>query len=131
MHAHHSFFAGNPGEPVPPVGMGDLKSVWNIYKDIESRHPGKQFGVGISVIEHACSATDDVRAVTHRCGMLQILERLPGDLLAPWKESGQLVDAVFNVAARIPMNGIGIGIAQSGLPFDVDSFLDELRLESA
>jgi hypothetical protein len=90
--------------------MGDLKSVWNVYKDIESRHPGEQVSVGISVIEHACSATTDVRAVTYRCGMLQILERLPGDLLAPWKESGQLNDAVFSVAARIPMNWIGVGI---------------------
>ena len=131
MHAHHSFLGGNPGEPVPAVGMKDLRSVWNIYKDIESRRSGEQVGVDISVIEHACSATADVRAVTYRCGMLQILERLPGDLLAPWKESGQLVDAVFSVAARIPMNWIGIGIPQSRLPFDVDSFLDELRLESA
>jgi len=131
MHAHNWLLVGNPGELVPTVGMGDLKSVWNIYKEIESRRPGKQVGVDISVIEHACSATADVRAVAYRCGMLQILERLPGDLLAPWKESGQLDDAVFSVAARIRMNWIGVGIPQSGLPFDVDSFLGELRLESA
>ena len=131
MHAHHSLWVGNPGEPVPVVEMEDLKSAWHIYKDIESRHPGEQVGVGISVIEHACSATADVRAVTYRCGMLQILERLAGDLLAPWQQSGQLDDSVFRVAARIPMNWISVGIPQSGLPFDIDAFLDELRAESA
>ena len=131
MHAHHSLWVGNPGEPVPVVEMEDLKSAWNIYKDIASRHPGEQVSVGISVIEHACSATADVRAVTYRCGMLQILEKLAGDLLAPWKESGQLDDAVLRVAARIPMNWIGVGIPQSGLPFDIDAFVDELRADSA
>lgn len=122
---------GHPGEPVPTVEMGHLKAAWNICKDVESRHPGKQVAVGISVIEHACSAGADVRAVGYRCGMLQALERLLGDLLAPWKENGQLDDAVFRVAARVPMKWMGVGIPQLGLPFDVDSFIDELRLESA
>ena len=75
--------------------MGDLKSAWNIYKDIESGRPGKQVGVGISVIDRACSAKADLRAIKYRCGILQLLERLPGDLLTPWKESGQFADAVF------------------------------------
>jgi hypothetical protein len=131
MHADHSSLIGNSGEPVPTVEMGDLKSAWNIYQDIESRHPGKQVGVDISVIQHACSATADVRAVTYRCGMLQVLERLAADRLVPWKGNGRLDDGVFSVAARIPMNWIGVGIPQSGLPFDVGSFFDELRLESA
>ena len=131
MHADHSSLLGNPGEPVPTVEMGDLKPVWNICKDIESRHPGKQVGVGISVVQHACSATADAGAVGYRCGMPQALDSLPGDLLAPWKENGQLDDAVFRVAARVPMKWIGVGIPQSGLPFDVHSFFNELRLESA
>ena len=131
MHADHSLLVGHPGEPVPTVEMGDLKAAWNIYKDVESRHPGKQVAVGINVIEHACGASADVRAVVYRCGMLQLLERLLGDLLTPWKENGQLDDAVFRLAARIPMKWIGVGIPQSGLPFDVDSFINELRLESA
>lgn len=131
MNAHQSLWVGNPGEPVPAVEMGDLKSAWNIYKDVESRHPGKQTAVGISVIEHACSAAADIRAVTYRCGTLQMLEMLAGELLAKWKESGQLDDAVFRVAARIPMKWIGVGIPHSGFPFDIDAFLDELRADSA
>ena len=130
MHANASLLMGHPGEPVPTVEMGDLKAAWNIYKDVESRHPGEQVGVDISIVQHACSATADLRAVTYRCGMLQVLERFAGDQLAPWKENGRLDDAVFGIAARIPMNWIGIGIPQSGLPFDVDSFFNELRLES-
>ena len=125
MHAHHSLLAGNPGEPVPTVGMKDLKAVWNIYKDIESQHPG--VAVAGSFTQQTCSAGADVGAVGYRCAMLRLLERLPGDLLGPWKESGQLKDAVFSVAARIPMSWIGVGIPQSRLPFDLDSFFDQLR----
>jgi hypothetical protein len=131
MDAGHSLLIGNPGEPVPSVGTGDLKSAWNIYKDIESRHPGKQVALGINVLQHACSATADLRAVTYRCGMLQVLERLHGALLARWKENGQLDNVVFSVAASIPMNWIAVGIPQWGLPFDVDAFFKQLRLESA
>ena len=131
MHADASSLVGNAGEPVPTVEMEDLKSAWNIYKDIESRRPGMQVGLDISVIQHACGAGADIRAVTYRCGMLQVLERVAGDRLAPWKENGRLDDSVFGVAAKIPMNWIGIGIPQSGLPLDVESFFDELRRDSA
>src|SRR5215469_7434415 len=127
MPAHHSLFGGSPGELVPPVGMGDLKALWNIYKDIESQYPGELVAVAGSFTQQACSAGADVGAVGYRCAMLRLLERLPGDLLTPWKEGGQLKDAVFSVAARIPMSWIGVGIPQSRLPFDLGSFFDQLR----
>ncbi len=125
----HAMLAGNPGEGVPAGEITDLKSLWSLYKNIESRHPGEQFAVGRSVIEQALSATADVGAVGYRCAMLHILEKLPGDLLTPWKESGQLGDALFSVAARVPMNWIGVDTTCSGLPFDLHAFLDELRRE--
>jgi hypothetical protein len=120
---------GHPGEPVPTVDVADFKSVWAIYQDIESRHPRGTVGVDSSVIEHACSPGADIRAVTYRCGMLQILEMLRGELLATWKQSGQFQEAVFTVAVRIPMNWIGEGVSH-GLPFDVDTFFEEVRKES-
>ncbi len=130
MHADESWLGATPGDPVPTVGVADLKSVWKVYKDIESQHPEGGAAVGITLIRHSCSAGADVRAVTYRCGMLRILERVHGDLLTAWKESGQFNDAVFRVAARVPMKWIGAG-PQSGFPFDVDLFVQELRLESA
>lgn len=129
MNADNSWLGATPGEAVPTVGVADLKSVWKIYKDIESKHPGGHGAVGITLVKHSCSAGADVRAVTYRCGMLQILDRVHGDLLTTWKESGDLNDAVFRVAARVPMKWIGSG-EHSGFPFDVDLFMQELRLES-
>jgi hypothetical protein len=131
MNADQSWLGATPGEPVPTVGAADLKSVWNVSKNIESQYPGEAVGMCTTLIEKACSAGVDVRAITYRCGMLQLLERLGDDLLTPWKEGGQLKEAVFRVAARLPMVWIAAGVPQSGFPFDVDLFLRELRQESA
>jgi hypothetical protein len=107
MHEPAGFWSlRHPGEPVPPVNVADFKSVWAIYQDIA-----------------------DIHAVTYRCGMLQILEMVRGDLLVSWKQNGQFQDAVFRVAARIPMKWIAEGMSQS-LPFDVDAFFEEVRKES-
>jgi hypothetical protein len=129
MHEAGFWPVGHPGEPVPTVDVADFKSVWAIYQDIESRHPRGTVGVCSSVIEHACSPGADIRAVTYRCGMLQILEMLRGELLATLKQSGQFQEAVFTVAARIPMNWMGEGVSHS-LPFDVDAFFEEVRKDS-
>ena len=131
MQAEHSWFLGNPGEAVPSVATGDIKSVWNVYQDVESRYPGQLVGIARGVMDEACSATADMRAVGYRCAMLRLLARLPEDPLAPWKKNGQLDDAVFTVIASIPMTWIPVGTPQSGLPFDIDSFFRELRSESA
>ena len=126
---HEAGFFGHPSGPVPTVNVADFKSVWAIYQDIESRHPRGTVGIDNRVIEHACSPGADIRAVTYRCGMLQILEMLRGDPLATWKQSGQFQEAVFRVAARIPMTWMGEGLSHS-LPFDVDAFFEEVRKES-
>jgi hypothetical protein len=130
MHETGFWPVGHPGEPVPTVSVADFKSVWAIYQDIESRHPRGTVGVDISIIEPACSLGADIRAVTYRCGMLQILEMSRGDLLTPWRQSGQFHEAVFKVAATIPMKWMEIGVPQAGLPFDVDAFFLAVRKES-
>ncbi len=122
-------FYGDLGEPVASVDVADLKSVWDMYQDIASQHPGGGVGVDSSLIERVCSPRADIRAVVYRCQMLSLLEMLPGDLLATWKQSGQLQEAVLRVAARIPMNWMGEGLSHS-LPFDVDAFFEEVRKES-
>ena len=105
----HPWLNASPGEPVPIVGVKDLQSVWKLYTDIESRYPGGQSAVDIGIIEHVCTPGADIGAVTYRCGMLQILQRLAGDPLASWTHDGQPDDGVFRVAASIPMTWIGVG----------------------
>jgi hypothetical protein len=122
-------FYGDPGEAVASVDVADLKSVWDMYQDVTSQHPGGGVGVDRSLIERVCSPRADIRAVVYRCQMLSLLEMLPGDLLATWKQSGQLQEAVLRVAARIPMSWMGEGVSHS-LPFDVDAFFEEVRKES-
>lgn len=109
--------------------MADLKSALTKYDEIKSRHP-KVGAVGLTVIEQACSAGADIRAVIYRLWMLQFLEMLPGDLLGRWRDKEQLDDAVFRIIAKVPMKWMEVGVVQSDLPFDVQSFLEELRQES-
>jgi hypothetical protein len=124
-------FWGAAGGPVPAVDPIDLKAVWGIHEEIRRQHPGGQVGVGISVMEHACSPGADISAVTYRSGMLGLLLTVPGDLLAPWRQGEQLNDAVFRVAARIPMEWMETGAPRQGFPFDVDAFLREVRDETS
>ncbi len=77
-----------------------------------------------------CSPGADIGAVTYRLAMLELLEMDPGELLARWKRSGEFEEAVFRVAATIPMKWMEIGVPQSSLPFDVDAFIQELQEKS-
>lgn len=123
----------NPGEDVPKVDMADLKAVQRLYKTVGAMNPGKQGVVGVDtdIVRAACSAGADIGAVTYRCGMLGLLRMLPGDLLAPWMNSGEFHDAVFKVAASIQMKWIEVGIPRPSLPFDVEAFLQEVRKASS
>lgn len=62
--------------------------------------------------------------------MLDVLDLLPGNVLGEWKEQGRPDDAVFRIIARLPMKWMEVGIPRSELPFDVQSFLEELQQES-
>jgi hypothetical protein len=42
----------------------------------------------------------------------------------------RLHDAVFKVAARIPMKWMEAGVPRPDLPFDVKAFLQDVRKES-
>ena len=68
------FSIGNPGEDVPTIDVADLKSLWSIYRDMETRN----VGVGIRIIRDACSAGADIGAVLYRGSMIEVLEICPG-----------------------------------------------------
>jgi hypothetical protein len=54
----------------------------------------------------------------------------PGELLARWKRSGRFDEAVFRVAATIPMKWMEGGVPQSHLPVDLNAFMQELQKDS-
>ena len=56
--------------------------------------------------------------------MLGVLQML--GMLAPWIHEGVVADAVFNVAATFPMDGMKIGVPRQGFPFDVQEFLSQV-----
>lgn len=119
---------GHPGEPVATVSMADLKSAWQLYQDIKSQHPVSIPEIGL--IERVCGPGADIRAVVYRLQMLGFLEILNGDRLAAWKQNGRPHEAVFSVVATIPMKWMEVGVSQSSLPFDVDTFFQEVQKES-
>ena len=118
---------GTPGELVPVVDAPDLKSAWNLFRQIESEDPSGGIGVGMELIKRVCSPGADIGAVAYRCQMLWLLEMCRGDALIAWKRSGQFEEAVFRVAANIPMKWMAVGVPQPDLPFGADAFIEQLR----
>jgi hypothetical protein len=63
--------------------------------------------------------------------MLWLLEMCRGDALIIWKRSGRFHEAVFRVAANIPMKWMEVGVPQTALPFDADAFVEQVREQSS
>lgn len=95
-------------------------------RDWEAHHPGVGFGRRVAERELG-STTDLDHWASYRAGMLWMLTLYPDDPLALWRRGLGLDDIVFRVAAVFPMEWIGEGIRE-GLPFDVDGFLQQLRV---
>jgi len=115
---------GIPEGPIPPVDPADLRSVWQMQREFQARVPGERIGIGGEFYKRACSPGANVRAVWFRTAMLGVLQML--GMLAPWIHEGVVADAVFNVAATFPMDGMKIGVPRQGFPFDVQEFLSQV-----
>jgi len=126
MEDIQSIFGFNKaGEPVPEVDPEDVKTVWNLYRDVATRHPGQAVGIGSSVVEQACKPGANAFAVSYRRAMLHALTAW-GEL-SPWVRDGELDDALFQVAATVPMKWMGVGVEHQGLPLDEEDFLRRVR----
>jgi hypothetical protein len=62
----------------------------------------------------------DIEAIWFRATVLSLM---PG-MLAPWTHSGELDDAVFNIAAIFPMCQMR---TSDGPPFDVQKLLEQVE----
>jgi hypothetical protein len=120
---------GAPGAPVPAVDPEDLKAIWRLHREIASQRPGESVGIDNTVMVGRCKPGADVHALAYRTSMLQVLQRVARDSLAPWTKNTELDDAVFRVAADIPMEWIGTE-ERNRLPFDVEELLRRLRGEA-
>jgi hypothetical protein len=58
--------------------------------------------------------------------MVAMLQMIPESPLAQWTHDGELDDAVFQVAATIPMEKMRAGVVREGMPFDMDEFLRQV-----
>jgi hypothetical protein len=75
--------------------------------------------------KQACGQGADIRAVYERVSHLSILQEV--GVLAPWLHDGVPDDAVFDVAATIPISRLQIGVVYQKPPFDVGEFIKQVE----
>ncbi len=84
--------------------------------------------IGAETYKQACGAGADVRAVYERVSHLWMLQEV--GVLAAWLHDGVPDDAVFHVAATIPMSRMQIGVVHNKPPFDVEEFIKQVERRS-
>jgi|SRR3954471_21656944 hypothetical protein len=119
-------FGGNPGEAVPEVDPEDLKTIWQMARDVQARHTGQNVAIGFEAMKAVCKPGANPQAVGYRSSMIWMLNQFAQEQLASWVKDGEILDAVFRTMATIPMEWIG-STERKGLPFDVEGFFLELR----
>jgi hypothetical protein len=108
------------GASVPPVSADDLKLLHNVCIERTKRYSGKDGVITLDVMARSCNPDANLAAVWLRHSRLRLLVRQ--GLLAEWQHGTDLDDAVYRVAATIPMNGIDL---------DPETFIRVLRDEIA
>lgn len=104
------------GATIPAVDEHDLKALHELSIERAKRYCGKDGVISIEMTARACSPTANLPAVWLRHTQLRSLYRQ--GLLTEWQHGTALDDAVFRVAADIPM---------SGTRLDSRLFLDQLK----
>lgn len=112
--------AAEQGAAIPPVAEHDLRCLHELCVERAKRYCGKDGVVGLDLMARACSPDANLPAVWLRHTQLRSLFRQ--GLLAEWQHGTALDDAVFRLAATIPMNGIHL---------DQEAFVRHLREETA
>ena len=91
------------GAPIPPVEEHDLKALHELCIERAKRYCGKDGVISIEQTSRVCSPGANLAAVWLRHTQLRSLFR--HGQLAEWQHGTNLDEAVFNLAARIPMTG--------------------------
>src|SRR4030088_842438 len=109
----------------PSVEPPDLRSVWTMQNGVQALRPGEQITISAELYKQACGPEADVRAVYERVSHLWMLREV--GVLATWLHDGVPDDAVFHVAATIPMSRMQVGTAYKKQPFDVGEFIKRVE----
>jgi hypothetical protein len=112
--------AAEGGAAIPPVTEGDLKLLHEVSEDMARRRVGKEGMVSVDFMARVCSLDANLPAVWLRYSQLRLL--INQGTLAEWQHREDLDDAVYRVAATIPMNG---------LQLDREAFLQRLLYKTA
>jgi hypothetical protein len=108
------------GAAIPTVSEHDLKCLHELCVERAKRYCGKDGVVPLELIARACHRDANVPAVWLRHTELRALYR--HGLLSEWQHGTTLDDAVFRLAAAIPMSGIHL---------DQAAYLRHLRAATA
>lgn len=108
------------GATIPPVSLDDLKRLHELSVDMTKHYSGKDGTLSVDLMARACDPGANVPAVWLR--HLELKSLLRQGVLAEWQHDAGLENAVYRVAAKIPMQG---------LHFDQEAFLKQLRIEAA
>jgi hypothetical protein len=65
----------------------------------------------------------NIQAVTYRAWLVLLMTEIAPERLVPFTRNGQLEDAVFLAAARVPAEWMRVGVVREGAPFDVTEFV--------
>jgi hypothetical protein len=108
--------AAEEGATIPPVDEHNLKSLHELCVQRAKRYCGKDGVVTLDSMARTCSRAANLPAVWLRHSQLRSMYR--HGLLAEWRHGTHLDEAVFRVAATIPMKGVEL---------DKDLFVRYLR----
>lgn len=121
LHSFRAFIkAAEEGATIPPVAEQDLKCLHQLCVERAKRYCGKDGVVTLDSMVRACSPHANLAAVWLRHSQLRALYRQ--GLLAEWQHGTTLDDAVFQLAATIPMKGVDL---------NAEDFFHQLRAASA
>jgi hypothetical protein len=109
---------------VPPVDPSDLKDVWKRGQELRALY-GSEPAVTSYDLRGEFSPGADATAVWYRASMLGLLAESVG--LLPPEMPSEVLDVVFNVAAKFPMKRMEPGVQYQGLPMDVDGFVKQIE----
>jgi len=111
--------AAEEGAAIPSVAKDDLRVLHEISVDMAKRHLGKNGIASVNSIARVCSPGANLPAVWFRYTRLRLLAKK--GVLAEWQHNKDFDDAVYQVAATIPMNGLQV---------DEEAFVQRLRCET-
>jgi len=115
-------FSGfNAGGAVADADPEDMRKIWDLLESMPS--DGK--AVGMEFVKRACKPRGDFPAACYRTMIVGLLGKT--EVLTRWKHDGKFDDAVFKVAATIPMKWMQPRHVYDGPPFDAEEFLRQVE----